>query len=146
MSDKKGLVSDNSSNGGCYYFPVKKSKYFLVIFLGLVIFILYRPPKVSTNTDIALQDFIYQNKTINILFWTKYFGQLDWYANEDGYAGKETLESVNCPVTNCFFTLNHSYLSSEADFDAIMIHGPELIQDIPPHIDSKQMYIFVSQE
>jgi len=145
MSDKIGLVSDTTSNG-CYYFPVKKSKYFLVILLGFVFLIFYRPPKLFNNTDNLLQDFVYENKTINILFWTKFFGHDDWYAEADGNAGVKTLKSVNCPVTNCFFTHNHSYLSNKADFDAIMIHGPEYLHDIPPHFSPKQMYIFVSLE
>jgi hypothetical protein len=146
MPDKIGLVSDTTSNSSCYYFPVKKSKYFLVILIGFVLFMLYRPPKVFYSPDMVLQDFIYQNKTINILFWTKYFGHYDWYAEDDGNAGIKTLESENCPVTNCFFTHNHSFFKNKVDFDAILIHGPEYLHQIPPHFSPKQMYIFVSLE
>lgn len=145
MSDKVSLISETSTNG-CYYLPVKKIKYFLVFLLGSALFILYRPPKVFNNNDNPLQDFFYENKTINILFWTTYFGHHDWYAEEDGNAGEKTLKSVNCPVTNCFFTHNRSYFANKADFDAIMIHGPEYLNDVPPHFSPKQMYIFVSLE
>ena len=68
MSDKVGLVE--SSTNSCSYFPVKKLKYFLMFLLGFVLFILYRPPQIFNNTDNLLQDFLQENKTINILFWT----------------------------------------------------------------------------
>ena len=108
-----------------------------------VLFLIFKPPNTFNKSDSPL----YVNRTINILFWRHFFHiPHNWYAEENGNADKKTLESVNCPVTNCFFTHNHRYLKNLADFDAIMIHGPEKFYIIPPHYSPKQLYIFASQE
>lgn len=88
----------------------------------------------------------YQNVTKNVLFWTKFFNNPDWYTGKDD-AGEEVLKSVNCPVTNCFFTHNKKLLKDITQFDAIAFHGPEYRRDPLPTIRSPhQLYIFVSLE
>lgn len=57
------------------------------------------------------------------------------------------LKSINCPVTNCFFTHNREYLSNVKDFDAILFHGAEvLIGGVPPKRSSEQLYVYSNLE
>jgi len=141
MSDKVRLVQDNPD---CSYLPVKKLKCLLLLVVAVTIFLLYRPD--FNQYDSLPQKYLYARKTYNILFWTEFFNQYTWYSKDDSNAGEDSLKSVNCPVTNCFFTHNHSYFNNLVDFDVIMIHGPEHLDEIPAHFSSKQLYIFVSLE
>lgn len=84
--------------------------------------------------------------TKNILFWTRFFNNPDWYTGKDE-AGEEILKSVQCPVTNCFFTHNKELLGDIRKFDAIAFHGPEFRRAPLPDVRSpEQFYIFVSLE
>jgi len=84
--------------------------------------------------------------TKNILFWTRFFNNPDWYTGKDE-AGEEVLKSVQCPVTNCFFTHNKELLGDIRKFNAIAFHGPEFRRSPLPDIRSpEQFYIFVSLE
>lgn len=94
----------------------------------------------------SIENFIESNVTKNILFWTKFFNNPDWYTGKDE-AGEEVLKSVKCPVTNCFFTHNKNLLGDVRKFDAIAFHGPEYRRDPLPTVrNPNQLYIFVSLE
>lgn len=141
MSDKVSLVQVNPD---FLYLPIKKLKYLVLLIVGIIFLIFYKPE--FSQYDILPQKYLNEKKTFNILFWTTFFNQNTWYSEENRIADDESLKSVNCPVTNCFFTHNHSYLNNMADFDAIMIHGPEHLDEIPSHFSNKQLFIFVSLE
>ncbi|XP_070495208.1 alpha-(1,3)-fucosyltransferase C-like [Chironomus tepperi] len=84
--------------------------------------------------------------TKNILFWTRFFDNPDWYTGKEE-AGEDVLKSVQCPVTNCFFTHNKELLGDIRKFDAIAFHGPEFRRTPLPDVRSpEQFYIFVSLE
>lgn len=84
----------------------------------------------------------------NILFWTMFFHNRDWVTGDSDEAGKEILESINCPVTNCFFTHNHTLLSDVTEFDAIAFHTPEYFKksSMPSSRSPRQLYIMTSLE
>jgi hypothetical protein len=86
------------------------------------------------------------NGVKNILFWTRFFNNPSWVIGGEE-AGAETLKSVDCPVTNCFFTHNRNHLDDITNFDAIAFHGPEY-EKVPRPVqrNSNQMYIFASLE
>ena len=146
MSDKVNLVSGNSVDSFSY-FPKKKLKISLVILLAITVLFMYNSPTTFVVPDeIDSMELYMPNKTKNILFWTQFFQHHTWYSEKSGNVGKEKLESVNCPVTNCYFTHEKGYLKNVTEFDAIMFHGPEVISQIPQHINLNQLYIFVSLE
>jgi hypothetical protein len=88
-----------------------------------------------------------KNVTKYVLFWTRFFNNPDWYTGKED-AGEEVLKSVQCPVTNCFFTHNKDLLDKDiTKFDAIAFHGPEYRTTPLPYVRSPhQLYIFVSLE
>lgn len=96
----------------------------------------------------------FNNNTLNnpttkfVLFWTRFFNNPDWVTGESDEAGAEILKSINCPITNCFFTHNHSHLNDLTQFDAIAFHTPEFFMPIQmPRIRSAhQLYIMASLE
>lgn len=146
MSDKSILVSGNAVDSFSY-FPKKKIKIMIVLLLAITALFMYNSPKTFVVPDeIDSMELYNPNKTKNILFWTEFFQHHTWYSKKSGDVGKETLESVNCPVTNCYFTHEKGYLKNVTEFDAIMFHGPEFIPSIPHHANLDQLYIFVSLE
>lgn len=86
--------------------------------------------------------------TRNILFWTKFFNDFSWTTGKTDEAGEEILKSVQCPVTNCFFTHNHKFLKKETDFDAILFHAPETMKPtlMPRERNDHQFYAMMSLE
>lgn len=102
----------------------------------------------NDSYDEVPEEKIFQTEgTKNILFWTRFFNNPDWITGKQDEAGEEILKSVQCPVTNCFFTHNKSHLSDITEFDAIAFHGPEVRRAPLPTVRSPhQMYIFVSLE
>lgn len=104
--------------------------------------ILVNDEKVEATTETIIET----GGTKNILFWTRFFNNPDWYTGKDE-AGEEILKSVQCPVTNCFFTHNKELLGDIRKFDAIAFHGPEFRRVPLPNVRSpEQLYIFVSLE
>jgi hypothetical protein len=86
-------------------------------------------------------------KKKNILFWTRFMGDTYWTTGDTEEAGEEILKSVQCPVTNCFFTHNHNLLGGETKFDAIIYHYPELRKfQWPKKRSQNQLYIMTSLE
>lgn len=146
MSDKCNLVSVNTADSFSYL-PKKKLKILVVLLLAVAALFMYSSPsKLVVPDEIDSMELYMPNKTKNILFWTEFFQHHTWYSKQDGNVGKEDLESVNCPVTNCYFTHEKGHLNNVTEFDAIMFHGPEFIPQIPQHVNLDQLYIFVSLE
>lgn len=89
------------------------------------------------------------NSTKYILFWRRFFNNSDWVTGDTDEAGEEILKSVQCPVTNCFFTHNHTILKDIKEFDAIVFHAPEhttKIQAMPKTRSAHQLYFMASLE
>ena len=89
------------------------------------------------------------NSTKYILFWRRFFNNSDWVTGDTDEAGEEILKSVECPVTNCFFTHNHTILKDIREFDAIVFHAPEhttKIQAMPKTRSAHQLYVMASLE
>ena len=115
-----------------------------MLLMAVTVLLMYNSSVVPDESD--SMELYNPNKTKTILFWTRFFNHHDWYADKNGNAGEEILKSVNCPVTNCYFTHDRKYLKNVTEFDAIMFHGPEVMQKIPQHANPNQLYIFVSLE
>lgn len=65
-----------------------------------------------------------------------------WYLGGD-QLGEDILKSIGCPATNCFFTHNRQYLKNYTDFDVVLFHASEYLDDkIPPLRSPKQLYVF----
>ncbi|KAG5669979.1 hypothetical protein PVAND_000268 [Polypedilum vanderplanki] len=127
----------------------KGKKFFTYLLIASIVILFYFASlrNFTADENIFLRPFIVKPKPMkNILFWSKYFGDTTWYSGSDE-AGKEVLKSVECPVTNCFFTHDYNFLDNVTKFDAIAFHGPELIRNIVPlNRNQNQIYIFVDLE
>lgn len=89
------------------------------------------------------------SSTKYILFWTRFFNNSDWVTGATDDAGEEILKSMNCPVTNCVFTHNHSVLNDIKKYDAIVFHAPEQttrIESMPKSRSMQQLYVMASLE
>ncbi|KAG5676245.1 hypothetical protein PVAND_006094 [Polypedilum vanderplanki] len=171
FSDKIKLVPDNDVHRS-YSLPKRKLKFFFFLVLMTIIILFFctshrnvLPEKLTffneshseqVFTDNENDTYIdynisgemsVKNSTKNILFWTRFFNNTDWYTGEEE-AGEEVLKSVQCPVTNCFFTHNKELLDGDiTKFDAIAFHGPEFrTKPLPTVRSPDQLYIFVSLE
>ncbi|CAG9810433.1 unnamed protein product [Chironomus riparius] len=62
--------------------------------------------------------------------------------------GEQYLKDIECPVTNCIFSHNRKYLSSVADYDAVVFHVAEPfdVRDVPKIRKENQIYIMANQE
>lgn len=147
-TSEKAVLVPESSQSSFYLFPKKKLKIFLVMVVAAVLFYFYNQPMNLIEFDEMPEEIVAENKTFNLLFWKHFFSHHDWYAEEDGTVGEATLKSVECPVTNCYFTHDHNYLPDITEFDAIMFHVPEPSDPkyIPKNRTHKQLYIMVSLE
>ncbi|KAL7040042.1 hypothetical protein ACKWTF_000237 [Chironomus riparius] len=135
---------------------------FTVVYVSVILFFLYYRFVLNEYkvTSLTLKKYIMRHhdasviqhmneeqlQVKNILFWTKFWNKTSWYLGSDE-AGKELLESLNCPVTNCFFTHNRTYLSNVTQYDAILFHGAQYLKDQPPNERaSDQLYVFANLE
>ncbi|XP_018564446.1 alpha-(1,3)-fucosyltransferase C-like [Anoplophora glabripennis] len=78
----------------------------------------------------------------NILYWTKMFDRADFYLG----LGSQIFEG--CEFSNCYATVNKSYLPVD-QFDAILFHGNEYHwedQGKPESRSRHQYYIYSNQE
>ena len=72
-----------------------------------------------------------------ILAWNSFFGRKDFEAGGCG-----TKPFAACPVSNCFLTRDHAYLSGAS---ALLFHAHEAAA-LPTHRDERQLYVFFLQE
>nr|CAH7760466.1 unnamed protein product [Callosobruchus chinensis] len=107
----------------------RKRHVLLIVFIVISLYLIYQH-HVATRTKY-------------ILYWTKMFDRDDF---NFGF-GREIFRS--CPISSCFATNNRSLRPIE-DFDAILFHGVEYLQEgkygRPEKRSRNQVYVFVSQE
>lgn len=85
---------------------------------------------------------------IHVLFWTKFFSLSQWDMNKDTIDSDDPLfKSLDCPVSNCIFTNNKSFLSAPHLYDALVFHAPEpFLSPLPDTRSTNQFYIMASME
>lgn len=83
----------------------------------------------------------------HVLFWTTYFEEKFWGMLNETY-GKDFLNSINCPKTNCIFTHNKKYLKHHHEYDAIVFHSAEnwAHMNLPATRSPHQVYVMASKE
>lgn len=82
-----------------------------------------------------------------IALWTPFFTVKNWGFNNET-VGKEWLQSINCPRTDCVFTNNKKLLDQPHLYDAIVFHGSEnwkLLQ-LPKSRRASQLYVMATME
>lgn len=82
-----------------------------------------------------------------ILFWTPWWHLVHWNMGAE-ILGKEYLKSIDCPVTNCIFSHNRSFLPQPTDYDALIFHMGNLwgFDDLPEFRREDQIYIVANEE
>ena len=130
---------------------------FGVILVILVIHFFYsiskpNPSKPSINHFKIMQEDDYSSKHTSekvkyIALWTPFFTVKNWGFNNET-VGKEWLQSINCPRTDCVFTNNKKLLDQPHLYDAIVFHGSEnwkLLQ-LPKSRRTSQLYVMATME
>lgn len=146
-SENEKLVPE--SRQSFHLFFEKRLKITLFVSLITVLaWIVYKKP-INIAVFEGRSQLLAANRTFNLLFWSHFFDHHDWYAELDGTVGVESLKSVSCPVTNCYFTHDRNYVDDLSLFDAILFHGPEWSNDTERKEISRnpnQLFIYVGLE
>ncbi|KAL7011759.1 hypothetical protein ACKWTF_014432 [Chironomus riparius] len=82
-----------------------------------------------------------------ILFWTSWWN-FDYWHMGASVLGEDYLKSIDCPVTNCIFSHNRTFLPQSTDFDALIFHMGSMndIDDLPAFRRDDQIYIVANEE
>lgn len=82
-----------------------------------------------------------------ILMWTSWWFFENWQMGAK-LIGEEYLRSVECPVINCIFSHNRSYLPQPTDYDALVFHVGDFISidDLPEFRRDDQIYVMANEE
>lgn len=121
--------------------------FFATAFFMFLVFIFMHSEQVQKLERVKRRS-ILKIDTKVVLFWFEMFGYFSWYMGESPEAGEDLLKSVECPVTNCFFTHDHNFLEKVTEFDAIFFHIPDNMNQMsmPDVRNENQIYIMASKE
>lgn len=122
-----------------------------VILVIFVIKVVYNNCLISSiNRFKIVNDYLSKDtseKVKYIALWTPFFTVKNWGLKSET-VGKEWLESINCPRTDCVFTNNKKLLDQPHLYDAIVFHGAEnwkLLQ-LPKTRRTSQLYVMATME
>lgn len=86
-------------------------------------------------------------KEKHILFWTPLKDSLYWNMGAK-VQGVDYLKSIDCPVTNCFFSHDWNLLPKQTDYDAVVFNVENFISidNLPSARTEEHIYIMASEE